>query len=389
MCPLITAWPFLLLQVTGEGVSGVALEHAYTSASAAAAVAAGSFPSAIRDASTANGSHDGMLDSGSTAPPAVQSPMVHKALAGQLPAPSPVANGKTTAADTALPASSGHLPPQSHWGGGHSNQTSSQMPQQPAVSTAPTHGSTNSSATSSPQRPAWTASDVPAASSWPSQPVLSSFAVASKQGGLELDHRGSAAQLPLAPAPKSPALPLGSSPPRTVRSVLGKRQDSEAESELDHELMVSLIPDLGIGLSPSRLEPGQGAENSQEGALNHRFPTRRGHPICDFYQKTGHCKVREVGFMSLSRRVIICLQMATARFAVQYGAACRFDHPLEFAVELNRKGLPIRPGEPICGFYAKKGECRYGATMTRLMPCEKCQLASAVSRKCCMRRAVV
>jgi serine/threonine-protein kinase/endoribonuclease IRE1 len=54
-------------------------------------------------------------------------------------------------------------------------------------------------------------------------------------------------------------------------------------------------------------------------------------------------------------------EVATASFDVQYGAACRFDHPLEFAVELNRKGLPIRPGEPVCGFYAKKGECRYGA----------------------------
>ena len=30
-------------------------------------------------------------------------------------------------------------------------------------------------------------------------------------------------------------------------------------------------------------------------------------------------------------------------------------------MELNRKGLPIRPGETICGFYVKKGECRYGA----------------------------
>jgi len=52
----------------------------------------------------------------------------------------------------------------------------------------------------------------------------------------------------------------------------------------------------------------------------------------------------------------------TLSSAVQYGAACRFDHPLEYAVKLNKKGLPIRPGEPVCGFYAKKGECRYGAS---------------------------
>ncbi len=52
--------------------------------------------------------------------------------------------------------------------------------------------------------------------------------------------------------------------------------------------------------------------------------------------------------------------------ALQYGAACRFDHPIEFAVKLNKKGLPIRPGEPVCGFYAKKGECRYGASPLRV-----------------------
>ena len=44
----------------------------------------------------------------------------------------------------------------------------------------------------------------------------------------------------------------------------------------------------------------------------------------------------------------------------QYGEACKFDHPPAFAVRLNKQGLPIRPGEPVCGFYAKKGECKFG-----------------------------
>ena len=46
--------------------------------------------------------------------------------------------------------------------------------------------------------------------------------------------------------------------------------------------------------------------------------------------------------------------------ALQYGEACKFDHPAEFAISLNKQGLPLRPNEPICGFYAKKGECKFG-----------------------------
>lgn len=64
------------------------------------------------------------------------------------------------------------------------------------------------------------------------------------------------------------------------------------------------------------------------------FPQRPGQPICDFYQKTGHCR---------------------------FGEACRFDHPPEYAVRLNHKGLPLRPGQPVCAFYQRTSECRYAA----------------------------
>ena len=44
----------------------------------------------------------------------------------------------------------------------------------------------------------------------------------------------------------------------------------------------------------------------------------------------------------------------------QYGEGCKFDHPAEYGVRLNRLGLPLRPGEPMCSFYTKKGDCKFG-----------------------------
>ena len=63
------------------------------------------------------------------------------------------------------------------------------------------------------------------------------------------------------------------------------------------------------------------------------FPQRLGQALCDFYMKTGHCK---------------------------FGEGCKFDHPLRFAVALNRAGLPLRPGEAICGYFERTGECKFG-----------------------------
>lgn len=47
---------------------------------------------------------------------------------------------------------------------------------------------------------------------------------------------------------------------------------------------------------------------------------------------------------------------------LQYGEMCKFDHPPEYAISLNQQGLPLRPEEPLCSFYAKKGECKFGAS---------------------------
>lgn len=71
------------------------------------------------------------------------------------------------------------------------------------------------------------------------------------------------------------------------------------------------------------------------GAVVAVFPRRSGQPVCDFYAKTGHCR---------------------------FGEACKFDHPLEYAVKLSSKGLPLRPGVSICAYYEKSGgECKFGA----------------------------
>lgn len=45
-------------------------------------------------------------------------------------------------------------------------------------------------------------------------------------------------------------------------------------------------------------------------------------------------------------------------------AACKLIHrfwlAMQFAVRLNETGLPIRPGEPVCSFFAKSGACKFG-----------------------------
>ena len=50
-------------------------------------------------------------------------------------------------------------------------------------------------------------------------------------------------------------------------------------------------------------------------------------------------------------------------------------------MKLNKKGLPIRPGEPVCGFYAKKGECRYGACAYGMLSVRRKPNMHAVSHR--------
>ena len=52
-----------------------------------------------------------------------------------------------------------------------------------------------------------------------------------------------------------------------------------------------------------------------------QFPHRPGQSACPFYAKTGHCK---------------------------FGPACKFDHPVEYAIRLNVLGLPLRDHVQIC-----------------------------------------
>ncbi|KAK9823742.1 hypothetical protein WJX72_005071 [[Myrmecia] bisecta] len=86
-------------------------------------------------------------------------------------------------------------------------------------------------------------------------------------------------------------------------------------------------PELGI----TEAEIDRCIEDA-EGAIT-VFPQRPGHPVCDFFMKTGHCKFNE---------------------------QCKFDHPRRYAVKLNKGGLPLRPCEAVCGFYERTGQCKFG-----------------------------
>jgi len=63
------------------------------------------------------------------------------------------------------------------------------------------------------------------------------------------------------------------------------------------------------------------------------FPQRPGQMLCDFYVRTGFCKFQQ---------------------------ACKFDHPVEFAVKVNSLGLPLRAHGLACPYYAKNGSCKFG-----------------------------
>ncbi len=63
------------------------------------------------------------------------------------------------------------------------------------------------------------------------------------------------------------------------------------------------------------------------------FPQRPGQMLCDFYVRTGFCKFQQ---------------------------ACKFDHPVEFAVKMNSLGFPLRAHELACPYHAKTGLCKFG-----------------------------
>ncbi|XP_057857101.2 zinc finger CCCH domain-containing protein ZFN-like [Cryptomeria japonica] len=70
------------------------------------------------------------------------------------------------------------------------------------------------------------------------------------------------------------------------------------------------------------------------------FPERPGQPDCQYYKKTGDCKL---------------------------GTTCRCHHPKERiahspACMLSPMGLPLRPDQPACPFYARYGICKFGPT---------------------------
>merc|ERR1719376_1089146 len=80
------------------------------------------------------------------------------------------------------------------------------------------------------------------------------------------------------------------------------------------------------------------------------MPIREGQTGCEFFSKTGQCK---------------------------FSDNCKFDHPERFcglagkadaktpflpALQLNSSGLPLRPGQPLCPFYARTKTCSFSST---------------------------
>lgn len=87
------------------------------------------------------------------------------------------------------------------------------------------------------------------------------------------------------------------------------------------------------GSSTGPIIVGYEIAEDQEPLQARQFPSRPGAQVCDFFQKTGHCR---------------------------FGEGCIFDHPAYYAVLLTDVGLPYRPGEQLCTFYSKKGQCKFG-----------------------------
>ena len=233
--------------------------------------------------------------------------------------------GRSSPSGESASAAASGLPSASHWGGGHSNQSQADPVSAAQVtSTSSPHGSDHLST--------WSLAVPVSVQGWGlgSRSVVSSFAPAAAHAvptlqdqGAGTSAKGASGQLPPSGRGAGQAhglgensVPPGSSP---VRGSLmpSRRLASEAESELDDELMASLIPDLGIGLPTLRnsltaavtaaefalvgIQPAKGVLNWSGSASSdshtaeengtHHFPMRAGHPVCDFYQKTGHCKV--------------------------------------------------------------------------------------------------
>ena len=84
---------------------------------------------------------------------------------------------------------------------------------------------------------------------------------------------------------------------------------------------------------PGDLDCTQAGQHPCSAHTLEAFPQRPGQMLCDFYVRTGFCKFRQ---------------------------ACKFDHPIEFAVKVNSLGLPLRTHELACPFYAKNGSCKFG-----------------------------
>lgn len=133
-----------------------------------------------------------------------------------------------------------------------------------------------------------------------------------------------------------------------------KNNHPEMAAPQAHPNMVPLQKPMG-GAGFGGKGAGKGGVSAPPAGMNSKgYPIRPGATACSFFLKTGTCKFE-----------------ATCQFTHPEGvdAASVAVNPLQAqgiytapAESFNSKGYPLRPGQPICAFFAKTGECKFSNT---------------------------
>jgi len=100
---------------------------------------------------------------------------------------------------------------------------------------------------------------------------------------------------------------------------------------------------------------GKGAVAPPSGVNSKGYPIRPGATACSFFLKTGTCKFEATCQFTHPEGVDVASVAANP-----LAAQGIFSTPP--AESFNSKGYPLRPGQPICTFFAKTGECKFSTT---------------------------
>eukprot|EP00930_Biecheleria_cincta_P043475 TRINITY_DN29852_c0_g1_i1.p1 TRINITY_DN29852_c0_g1~~TRINITY_DN29852_c0_g1_i1.p1 ORF type:complete len:559 (-),score=97.92 TRINITY_DN29852_c0_g1_i1:76-1566(-) len=146
------------------------------------------------------------------------------------------------------------------------------------------------------------------------------------------DHPETGGGAPVPSASTAPDASEWSSLAQELRASTGGQTSVTAQSGVD-AMMARILGAQGSA---------HGGGSTRSGMNSAGFPMRPGAEVCYFYMKTGTCR---------------------------FGTNCKKDHPEKEGafqadqpgthVELNSKGLPLRPGRPTCPFFMKTGTCKF------------------------------